>query len=169
MEDLILIAKIRRPHGIKGEVILESFTNDNKRFKKLKRVFLKNAKGEISEATLETFRDTANGPLIRLKEFPDRNAVEVLRNYEILIPESERPAMPEGHAYYDQIIGMDVVDEESGEKIGVVADIFELPAGDVLSITLNDGSEKLVTSAGEEVRAIDVKSNTLKIKLLEEL
>jgi len=169
VEDLILIAKIRRPHGVKGEVILESFTHDNKRFKKLKRIFLKNGKGEISEAHIESARDSANGPLIRLTEFPDRNAVETLRNYEILIPESERLQMPEGHAYYDQIIGMDVIDEESKEKLGVVRDIFELPAGDVISIVMNDGTEKLVTSAGEEIKAIDVKSNALIIKLLEEL
>lgn len=167
-EELILIAKIRRAHGLKGEVLLESFTMDDRRFKQLKRVFLRGKSGALTEANIETARITANGVLVKFVEYPDKTAADSIQFNEVVIPISERAKLPDGHAYYDEMIGMDVIDDESSEKLGVVRDIMELPAGDVFVIDLLDGTEHLLSSVGEEIRKIEPKNNTLRVKLLEE-
>lgn len=168
MEDLVLIARIRRPHGVRGELALESFTHDDRRFAKLDRVFLRNKKGDLSEYHVKNTRIVANGVLISFKEIADRTAAEELHGMEMLIPESERLPMAEGKAYFDQIIGMKVIDDETNEELGEVTNIYELPAGDMYEFRLQDGSKKLVTSAGEEVRSLDVAANSMRVKLLED-
>ncbi|HET6511416.1 MAG TPA: ribosome maturation factor RimM [Candidatus Kapabacteria bacterium] len=167
-EELILLAKIRKAHGVKGEVILQTFTMDDNRFKKLKRVFLRNDRGIITEQQIGSVRMTNNGVLMKFDGVDDRNGADALQFQEVLIPISERQKLPEGHAYYDEIIGMDVIDDESEEKLGVIRDIMEMPAGEVYVIKKLDGTEHLLSSVGEEVKKLDTKKNTLRVKLLEE-
>ncbi|HWF44552.1 MAG TPA: ribosome maturation factor RimM [Candidatus Kapabacteria bacterium] len=167
MEDLVLIAKILKPHGITGEVAVESFTHDDQRFEKLDRIFLRDKKGSILEKAVESFRLTAKGVLLKLAGVDDRDAAEALRNMEVLIPENERPKLPEGQAYYDEIAGMTVIDDESGEELGKVVNVIEAPAGEVFVLDLK-GKEHLVTNAGEEVRRVDTKKKELRVKLLPE-
>jgi 16S rRNA processing protein RimM len=167
-EELILIAKVRRSHGVKGEVLLETFVMDDKRFKKLKRVFLRDAKGKLEEKQVTSARLTANGVLIKFEGIDDRDEADELRAQEVTIPISERAKLPAGQAYYDEIIGMDVIDDASDEKLGVVRDVLEMPAGEVYVLEMNDGREHLLSSMGEEVKKLDVKKNSLRVSLLED-
>lgn len=167
-EELILLAKIRKPHGVKGEVILQTFVMDDNRFKKLKRVFLRNDRGIVTEKKIESVRLANSGVLVKFEGIDDRNGADSLQFQELLIPISERPKLPEGHAYYDEIVGMEVIDDETEEKLGVIRDIMEMPAGEIYVITLTSGKEHLLSSMGEEVRKLDTKNKTLRVKLLEE-
>jgi 16S rRNA processing protein RimM len=165
-EELVLIARIGKPHGIRGDVTIQSFSNNDRRFQKLKRVLLRMPSGEMTERSIMTVRLLPTGILLKFEGVDDRDAAEFLRNFEILIPESERPKLPKGRAYYDEIIGMTVIDDETGAKIGLVKNVLDMPAGDVFVLDLN-GTEHLVTNAGEEVRKIDILKNELRVKLLE--
>jgi 16S rRNA processing protein RimM len=165
-EEQVLIARIGKPHGIRGEVSIQSFSNDDTRFKKLKRVILRMPSGELAERSVTSVRLLPTGILLTFEGVEDRDAAETLRNAEILIPESERPKLPKGRAYYDEIIGMSVIDDETGSVIGIVKNVLDMPAGDVFVLDLN-GTEHLVTNAGEEVRKIDVAKKELRVTLLE--
>ena len=165
-EDLVLIAKVRKPHGIKGEVSVQSFTFDERRFKKLKRVFLRNTKGEISERIITGVRLLPTGTLFTLEGVSDRNAAELLRDCEILIPESERPKLPKGRAYYDEIIGMTVLDDRTGTRLGTVKNVIDMPGADIFVLDLN-GAEHLLTNRGEEIKKLDVEKMELRVTLLE--
>ena len=166
-EDYVLIGKILKPHGIAGEVAVKTFTHDDERFLDLDRVLLRNKKGEVREMEIADARVTANGVLLQFEGCEDRNAAELLRGVEIVIPESERSPLPEGRAYFDQIIGMTVIDDESGKVIGKVRDVLDMPAGEVFILDLG-GTEHLVTNAGGEVKKIDVAGKQLRVALLEQ-
>jgi 16S rRNA processing protein RimM len=165
-EDLVLIARIGKPHGIRGDVTIQSFSNDDRRFQKLKRVLLRMPSGEMTERSIMAVRLLPTGILLKFEGVDDRDAAETLRNAEILIPESERPKLPKGRAYYDEVIGMTVVDDTTGSAIGLVKNVLDMPAGDVFVLDLN-GVEHLVTNAGEEVRKIDVSKKEIRVSLLE--
>ncbi len=165
-EDFVLIARIGKAHGLKGDLEIQPFVWDKTRFQKLGRVFVKAKDGKISEHEVQSVHYTHKGILLKIKGFEDRTAAEFLRGGEILIPESERPKLPEGRAYYDQVIGMSVVEDDSGEVLGRVTNVLDMPAGDVFVLDLN-GTEQMVTNAGEEVRAIDLEKKELRVKLLE--
>ena len=166
-EDLVLIARVRKPHGIKGELEIESFSWDENRFDKLKRVFLRDREGVLSERTIESARSTNRGILIRISGIEDRNASESMRGAEIFIPEAERATLPEGRAYHDQIVGMTVIDDETGEAIGAVKSVLDMPASDVFVLDLG-GNERLVSNVGEEVVRFDIASKELRVRLLHE-
>jgi 16S rRNA processing protein RimM len=165
-EELILIARIGKPHGIRGDVTIQSFSYDDRRFQKLKRVLLRMPTGEMVERSVSSVRLLPTGILLKFEGVDDRDAAELLRNSEIVIPKSERPKLPKGRAYYDEIIGMTVLDDETNTIIGKVINVLDMPAGDVFVLDLN-GTEHLVTNAGEEVRKIDVSKNELRVKLLD--
>jgi 16S rRNA processing protein RimM len=163
----VLIGRIRKAHGLKGEVSVEPTGDNPARFKKLTRVFLRNKVGDIREVQVLKARTASGLPLILLEGVEDKTAADSLKNQEILIPESERPPLPKGHAYYDEIEGMDVVDDETGESLGTVREVLDMPAGEVFVIDMKEG-ERLVSNAGEEVIAIDTKNRQLRVRLLDE-
>ena len=165
-EELVLIAHVRKPRGLKGDIFIKTYTSDDRRFFDLKRVLIRLSNGEIGERKIESVRILPNGVTIKIEGVDDCDAAELLRNAELLIPESERPKLPKDRAYYDQIIGMTVIDDETGKTFGSVTNVLDMPAGDVFVLDLN-GTEHLVTNAGEEVRAIDVEKNEIRVRLLE--
>ena len=165
-EELVLIARVRKVFGLKGEVEIEPFTWDEKRFKRLKRVFLRAADGKLSEQEVEAAHFVHKGVRLKFSGIDDRTAAETLRGKEILIPDSERAKLPKGRAYYDEIIGLNVVDDETGEHLGTVTNVLDMPASDVFVLDLS-GTEHLLTNAGEEIRKLDLKKKELRVKLLE--
>jgi len=164
--DLVLIGRIRKAHGLKGEVELVPLTWNENRFSKLARFFLRLKSGEIVERHVQTIHEVHKGLLLKIKEVEDRTEAETLNGAEILIPETERLKLPKGRAYYDEVIGMAVIDDESGTQIGTVKNVVDMPSADIFVLDLN-GTEHMVTNAGEEVRALDVKKKELRVRLLE--
>ncbi|MFI5264138.1 MAG: ribosome maturation factor RimM [Candidatus Kapaibacterium sp.] len=165
-EEQILLAIIRRAHGLKGEVLAESYTFDKTRFRKLKEVTLKFQKGSDLHYTISGSRVVPQGVLLTFKEITDRTAAEKIRGAELYIPISERLLLGDDQAYYDEIAGMNVVDDESNEELGTVKEVMEMPNGDMYILKMKDGSEKLVTSAGEEIIRLDKKKREVRVKLL---
>ncbi len=164
-EDLVLLARIRKPHGIKGELSLESFSFDDRRFLKLKKVLVRLPDGAVSEHAIRHVRISGQGVLLTFEGIEDRTSAEAFRGAELFIAESERPKLPKGRFYYDQIIGMTVIDDDTGVAIGRVKNVLDMPAGDVFVLDL-EGREHLISNAGEEVRAIDVRKKELRVLLL---
>jgi 16S rRNA processing protein RimM len=167
-EEQVLIGLIKRAHGIKGEVLIDPQTFNVKRFGKGIKVAIRFSSGEMKSYTIASSRNAAQGILIKFAEIPDRNEAELLRGAEICIPISERLPLPDNRAYYDELIGMKVVDNVTSEELGVVRDVKEMPQGDLYIIKLNDGSEKLITSAGTEIIKLDKKKKEIRVKLLED-
>jgi 16S rRNA processing protein RimM len=166
-EEQILIAIIRRAHGLKGEVLAEAYTFDKSRFKKLKNVTLRFQKRSDLHYTISGSRDVPQGVLLTFEEAKDRNAAELLKGAEVYIPISERLPLGDDQAYYDEIAGMNVIDDESSEELGIVQEVMEMPNGDMYVLKMKDGSEKLVTSGGKEIVRLDKKKKEVRVKLLE--
>lgn len=169
-EDLILIAVIRKPHGVRGEVAIESFSFDNDRFKLLKTILVRK-KGESTAQllTVTALKNTSKGMLFTFKEIADRNEAELYRNAELLVPGGERLALPKGLAYLDEYPGMKVFDDATNEQIAVVKDLIEMPAGNILVLELTDTTERLLTMSGNEIVDVDREARTIRVQLLEEL
>ena len=167
-DELIMIARVIKPHGVKGELALKSYSADDKRFKKLKRVFARNKVGEVRELAVKAVRMAQETVLMFIEGIDDRDKAEELKNQEILVPASERAKLPAGRLYYDEAIGLSVIDDESGERLGVVRDVLDMPAADVYVIDLNDGTEHLLTNGGEEIVKIDKRKKQIRVRLLEQ-
>jgi 16S rRNA processing protein RimM len=161
----ILIARIRKPHGVRGEVTAQSYTFDDSRFAKLKTVKVKGKTEQM--LTLEKVRNSANGLIIKFAEINDRDAADELRGSEIVIDESERLPLPDNEAYVDELIGMKAIEEKTGLEIGVVTEVLELASGNIISIGLPDGEERLVHRNSPEFVRIERSQKRITVNLLE--
>ncbi len=131
---LVLVARIIKPHGIHGEVVLESWTDVEGRLENTPVFFLTDPEGNVlREVTTESRRWIQGRPVFRFTGIPTRTEAEHLRNLELAIPEDQLGELPEGKYFVFQLIGMDVVGLD-GSKIGVVRNIIHTVAGDVLEM-----------------------------------
>lgn len=128
----VVVGRIGKAHGIRGEVTIEVRTDEpERRFAPGAVVFM----GETDRPlVVESMRAGARGLVVGFRGFTDRNAAETLRG---TLVEAERSFgdTPEGEdEFYDSdLIGL-IVRDAAGQAIGVIDDVVHLPAQDLLSV-----------------------------------
>ena len=156
--ELIAIGRIRRPHGIRGEVVVDLLTDSpDVLLASGRRVLVGTVGGrpdpggaELNIAASRPFKDSW---LIKAREIADRNAAELWRDRYLLLPQDELPPPADDQVYIHDLIGMRV-QEVSGAPVGTVAEVYELPQGLMLEI---DGERKgaLIPFRDEVVTSVD--------------
>jgi len=129
----LIVGRVRKAHGIRGEVVVELLTDEpDAIFASGRRVFAGDSSGDLArdrqELHVRTVRPFNEGLLVGFAEVPDRNAAELWRGRYLLAPASEMPAPQEDEVYLHDLIGMRV-DLEDGTTVGTIEDIYELPLG----------------------------------------
>lgn len=132
----ILVGKIVAPQGIRGEVRVQTYSENPMDFQKLK---IQSSK--FSDKDFKFVRAVPNSTVIiaKINGYDDRNAAETLRGTELFIMRDALPALGPDEYYQSDLIGFDVVC--NGKKIGIVdcfqnygaSDIIELDNGDMVS------------------------------------
>lgn len=151
----LVVARIGRAHGIKGEVTVEVRT-DEPELRLAPGAVLATDPASAGPLTIETGRVHSGRLLLRFAGVTDRNAAEALRN-TLLIAEVDPEERPEGEdEYYDhQLIDLDVVTED-GTEVGRITEISHLPTQDLFIVERADGSEVLIPFVEEIVTEIDL-------------
>ena len=129
----IIVGRVRKAHGIRGEVVVESITDaPDAVFASGRRVFAGTAAGDLSPNRLElhvgSVRPFNEGLLVGFAEVPDRNAAESWRGRYLLLPVDELPPPDEDEVYMHDLVGMRV-ELAGGTPVGTVEEIYELPQG----------------------------------------
>ena len=129
----IIVGRVRKAHGIRGEVVVEPITDaPDAVFASGRRVFAGTAGGDLSpnraELHVASSRPFNDGFLVGFAEVPDRNVAETWRGRYLLLPADELPAPSDDEIYVHELAGMRVV-LESGEAVGTVEETYELPQG----------------------------------------
>lgn len=154
----IVVGKVGRAHGLRGDVFLEVRTDEpERRFAAGTR--FSTARGEL---VVDSTRWHGVRLLATFAQVTDRDAAERLRGAElrVAVPTDERPADPE--EFYDhQLRGLSAV-LATGERLGRVADVLHLPAQDMLVLDV-DGREVLVPFVAEIVTAVDLSAGHVEV------
>lgn len=123
----LVIGKVFRPHGIRGELRVEIHTDTPNHLQDVETVYL----GEDHQPyNLDSFRLHSGVLLITLAEVTDRDQAELLRGAIVAVKLEEAAPLKEGEFYHHQIIGLKVVTDE-GEDLGSVTEIITTGANDV--------------------------------------
>ncbi|MFA5898960.1 MAG: ribosome maturation factor RimM [Hyphomicrobium sp.] len=129
----ILLGRIATAHGIRGAVVIESYTADPADIAAYGP--LQSADGSKAFAiTVE--RVTPRGVIARVAGVADRNAAEALRGTELFAARTRLPAAEDGAFYYIDLIGLRA-ENPAGELIGKVIAVQNYGAGDLLEVELN--------------------------------
>ncbi|MFF7995197.1 ribosome maturation factor RimM [Kitasatospora xanthocidica] len=153
----LVVGKIGRAHGIRGDVSVEVRTDEPELRLGPGAVLLTDPRS-AGPLTVESGRVHSGRLLLRFAGVKDRNAAEALRG-TLLIAEvdpEERPDDPE--EYYDhQLIGLDVVLLD-GTPVGELTEVLHLPYQDLLTVKKADGTEVLVPFVTQIVPTIDLEN-----------
>ncbi|MFG2523854.1 ribosome maturation factor RimM [Streptomyces sp. NPDC048527] len=152
----LVVARIGRAHGIKGEVTVEVRT-DEPELRLGPGAVLATAPASTGPLTIETGRVHSGRLLLRFEGVRDRTAAEALRN-TLLIAEVDPEELPEDEdEFYDhQLMDLDVVTTD-GVEVGRITEISHLPSQDLFIVERPDGSEVMIPFVEEIVTEIDLE------------
>jgi 16S rRNA processing protein RimM len=160
-DEMVLVGRIARPHGIRGQVIVNpetDFVED--RFKPGAIFWTRSARGD--EQLKVTSARVQNGrPVIGFDGFSKIEDVERLAGLDLRVPEEELQPLDAGMYYHHQLIGC-AVETMNGERVGDVVRVNGGAAGSVLEVDGPRG-EVLIPLATEICVEIDVGSKRIRI------
>jgi len=161
----LVVGKLRRPHGVSGEILMEIITDFPERLRPKTMVYI----GETHEThTIAGCRNHNDGLLLRFDNYADRDQVGVLRNEFVYVQAEDRPELPDGEYYHHQLIGLRVITDDERD-LGVLTQIIETGANDVYVVVDDDGRESLLPAIPSVVLNVNLDSNTMSVHLLEGL
>ncbi len=162
---MVILGRVVRPHGLKGEVRVSSFARSLVSFIGQGEVWLKPIQGRERFLSLEWAREHPKGVLLKLKGIDDPEEARVLVGAEVGVSRSALPATEEGEYYWVDLIGLEVRDEQ-GCKVGRIKTLFETKAHEVL-VVQSGGREVLIPVTEASVAEVDLAGGVVKVRAWE--
>ena len=154
----VLVGKIGRAHGLRGEVSVHVRTDEPE------RRFTPGASLRVGDRprTVASARWHSGTLLLGLEGVTDRTAAEALRGRELWadVPADEAPA-DEGEYWDRQLVGLEVLDA-AGAVAGTIGEVLHLPAHDVL-VVRTSGGDRLVPFVSEVVPVVDLEAGHVRV------
>jgi 16S rRNA processing protein RimM len=160
-DEPLVVARIGRPHGIRGELTLDLRTDDPDRRFAPGTVFATDP-ATSGPLTVERARHHAGGLLVRFVGIDDRTAAEGLRGTWLVVDAADIPASADPEEYHDQqLVGLTVV-TRADTPVGTVTGVRHF-GQDLLVIRCHDGGEALVPFVAALVPEVDLPGGRLVI------
>ena len=167
----VVVGRIGRPHGVKGEVSVDVRTDEpDRRFAdgavlrtQTPRGVAPHGPGRPSTLTVTRSRWHQSRLLVTFAEVPDRTAAEALRGLSLAtdVDVAEVPDDPE--EFYDhQLVGLTAVTTD-GAPVGEVTEVIHGTGQDLLALRTSEGREVLVPFVSALVPVVDVSGGRLEV------
>ena len=146
--------KIINTHGCRGGIKAESWCNSEEDLAALKRVFI------LSGSSYEEHKVTKASifkqfVLFELKGIDDMDKAMLLKN-KTLYALREDFALEDGEFFLADMIGLDVIDADSGETYGKLSDIMNRGASDIYVVSTKNG-ERMIPAVDEFIISVDIE------------
>lgn len=164
----VRIGKIVGCHGVRGDVKIRPTSEDAEWADEIRQVLLKNPKSGMEQSvTVQGIRH--QGPLVILhfEGMDNRNLVEPLVGSFLYADVSDLPPPDEDEFWVDDVIGLAVVDAQTGRQRGRVKDLLSSAGSDFLEIQLEDSEQTVVVPFIDKFfPEVSVENGTVSIDLL---
>jgi 16S rRNA processing protein RimM len=152
-DDLVVIARAVRTHGLKGEVVAELLTDFPERFEDIDQLISVAPSGERSLIQLEDYWFQKDRVVLKLAGYDDVDRAKELVGYDFAVHESERVPLGEDEFYDWELEGCTV---KVGEKnIGQVRSVMRTGGAEILVVAGDSGKEHLIPLAASIVVEVD--------------
>jgi 16S rRNA processing protein RimM len=158
----LAVAKVRRPHGVHGEMVVEIYTDYPERLQPGKTIYIGT---ENKPLTIANQRLHNEGLLLGFEGITTPEEAGMYRNRIIYISASDAQELHEDEYYFHDLIGLHVTDE-AGNSLGTLTGILETGANDVYVVTDQAGAEILLPAIADVVLDVNLDSKTMKVRLL---
>ena len=157
----LILGRVIKPHGIRSEVRMACFADSWGPFRDVHRVWVGPPGGPFHPVELTQSRTQDRAILITLAGVETPEAAARLVGYEVAVPRTEAPPLPDGRFYHYDILGLEV--QEGGRFLGTVCEILEIPAHDVYVIR-GPAGEWMLPATRTHIRRIDLAAGRIEIE-----
>ena len=161
------IGQIVNTQGLKGEVKINPFTDDIKRFDDLKKIYVE-INNNKENLEIEKVRYVKNLVIVKFKGLNAIENVEKFKGKYIFIDETDKLNLPEDTYYITDLIGAKVIDDSTKNEIGIITDVFSTGSNDVYVVKTLD-KEILLPAIKQVILNIDINSKVINVNLIEGL
>ena len=161
MQDLVAIAKIAKPRGLKGELVADLLTDFPERFRELREITAVAAGGDRVELKIENVWFQKDRVVLKFEGIDSVEAAEEWRNAEICVAESEAVKLESDEFYDWQLEGCEVV-TITGDSLGSVREIMRTGGTENLVVTGETG-EFLIPFAKAICIEVDIEEKRIVI------
>ncbi len=165
-ERFLVLGRILKPYGVRGEVRVASWAEASALFGRLVECWIGLPPAAWRAVPVEWTKPHGQAVVLKLAGVDSPEAAAKLAGWEVAIPREAAPDPPVGSYYHADLLGLAVVDGE--RALGTVAEILETPAHDVL-IVRGETGEWMLPATRAHIRRIDLAARRLEILPLDGL
>lgn len=158
-EEMLVVGRVARVHGLRGQVVVNPDTHfAEDRFVPGARVYLEQP-GGVRALDIEHARFWRGRPIVAFRGVDTVEAAEALGRGELRMTLEALGPPPEGAFYHHQLVGCEVV-QPDGETVGTVEKVDDTTGTSVL-VVRGKGREILIPFASEICVGIDVAARRI--------
>jgi 16S rRNA processing protein RimM len=157
-----MVGRLRKPHGLQGEIAMEVLTDFPERLERGAKVLVG---PEHVSYQIRELRWHNQMMLITFQGFSTPEEAGELRNQAVYVRRADIPKLEEGEYYHHQLIGLEVY-SETGRLLGTVRELLDAGSSNVLVIRPDVGKEILVPLVDENILEINLDQGLIRMKIL---
>lgn len=169
---LLLVGRIGRSHGVRGEVKVIPDTDDPYRLAEIKRLFIGDDALSATPISLRSvrFQQGSKGitPLVAFEGIDARESVDRFRNKLVFAAEEDLPPLDEDEFYIHDLIGC-TVDTSDGTRIGTLKNVLELPTHYIYVVGREGLPDALIPAVPAFIEDVDVDNQHIVISPIDGL
>ncbi len=158
---------ILRPHGIRGEVVVDLKSDLLACFTEGVEVRFTTVKGQEGSLDVERAREHKGRLIIKFKGVETRDDADSLRAHTVWLTREQVGPLDEGRWFVQDILGVDVYTDE-GEHLGEIAEVLNMSANDVYVVRA-EGREILLPAIEQVIKEVDLEDRKMVVHLMEGL
>ncbi|MDE2598884.1 MAG: 16S rRNA processing protein RimM [Rhodocyclaceae bacterium] len=166
---MIVLGRLVAPYGVRGWFKLHPFADDPAAWCGLPQWWLAVDPEQAPETwrayKLEEVREHGKGLIAKLSGVDDRTAAEALQGAYVGAPREEMPEVEDDEFYWDDLVGLEVLNEK-GESLGKVVSLISAAANDILVVQEGEGEhkqERLLPFVGNVVLEVDKAAGAIRV------
>jgi len=160
----ILLGRIAAPHGIRGDVVIESYTSEPQAIATYGPLESEDGTRRIE---IRVVRVTPKGVIAHVAGVDDRTSAESLKGLSLYVERERLPAAAEGEYYRADLIGL-AAEDRDGRKVGSVVAVENYGAGDILELRLEGRAKtELIPFSDAFVPVVDIAGGRVVVVLPE--
>lgn len=155
--------KIVSTHGVRGEVRVQPWCDSPDFLCAFPVVYLQKGARQMQ---VERARENKNMVLLKLRGVDTMDDAQALRGQIIYIDRADAPPDEEGVYFIQDLIGLRVVDADTGRVWGKLTDVMQTGANDVYVLKDETGCERLFPAIPQVVLETDIDAGVMRIRPL---
>ena len=142
-DDLVVVARVARTRGLRGEVVADLLTDFPDRFDRISQFLAVSPDGQRKDVRLEGHWFQKGRIILKLIGYDSIEKASSLVGFEFAVPESERVKLAEDEFYDWELEGCSV-ETIAGQRVGAVKSIMRTGGVDLLVVGHDKQRDSLV-------------------------